>query len=395
MDFWRWLSGIVTVRLTSANVAERLSQIGQADIDIFQAELLDELTASFFIHRTDLKKLEGFLSHRGDRIEVINRSGLYWFIKRVLMRPILTFGVLILLIANGYLQGRVLFVQVVGNEDIPARLILEEAEKTGLGFGSLRREIRSEKIKNSLLERIPQLKWAGVNTTGCVATILVRERQLIPDQEPPKTVSSIVAARDGVVLGFIVTNGNLVCRTGQAVKAGEVLISGYTDCGLMIRATHAEGEVYAKTERTISAVYPTCWKQNASIKNCSIKYAMKIGKKRINFDNGSGISYPCCGKIYEENYLTLPGGFQLPIALIKETVVYYDQAEVQQPQNDVTSKFSDFAAGYLSEQMIAGQILSASEVVTESYGLCQLEGKYACQEMIGQVRKEEIYGNND
>ena len=43
--------------------------------------------------------------------------------------------------------------------------------------------IRSEKVKNSLLQRIPQLQWAGINTDGCVAVISVREKTAIKNSE--------------------------------------------------------------------------------------------------------------------------------------------------------------------------------------------------------------------
>ena len=56
-----------------------------------------------------------------------------------------------------------------------------------------------------------------------------------------------------------------------------------------------------------------------------------------------------------------------------------------------------FASGYLSEKMIAGNILNAVQQVrvTDS-GYC-LHGRYACLEMIGKERREQngdIYGKS-
>ena len=46
----------------------------------------------------------------------------------------------------------------------------------------------------------------------------------------------------------------------------------------------------------------------------------------------------------------------------------------------------------LKDKMIAGEIISTDVLLCESNGTYQLQGKYACLEMIGQTRKEEIYG---
>ena len=63
-------------------------------------------------------------------------------------------------------------------------------------------------------------------------------------------------SRDGFIVSATVTRGNFLCRVGQSVKAGQVLISGYTDCGICIQATRAEGEIYAQTSRDFAAVTP-------------------------------------------------------------------------------------------------------------------------------------------
>ena len=68
-------------------------------------------------------------------------------------------------------------------------------------------------------------------------------------------VGSIVASRDGVITSITTTKGTPLCKAGQAVKAGQILISGYTDCGISIRADPAEGEVFAETYREMMTLY--------------------------------------------------------------------------------------------------------------------------------------------
>ena len=205
-----------------------------------------------------------------------------------------------------WLPSRVLFVQIEGNTHVESRRILESAARCGIAFGASRREIRSEKIKNALIECIPELSWVGVNTYGCTAVISVRERVKESDTENIHGVSSIVASCDGVIRQITVLQGNRVCSVGQAVTKGQVLISGYTDCGISIQATAAKGEVFAETSRSVTAIFPRVCMQRGEKQCIEQKYAVIIGKKRINFSNSSGILGTSCVKMYTEKYLTLP-----------------------------------------------------------------------------------------
>ena len=125
-----------------------------------------------------------------------------------------------------------------------------------------------------------------------------------------------------------------------------------------------------------------------------VKYSLIIGKKRINFYKGSGILDTSCVKMYSENYISLPGGFRLPVAIVTE-VWQRQQTEVASVDDSSAGEaLSSFARSYLSRQMIAGQVKDAAEEITMQPGVYILDGKYACTEMIGVSRSEEILKPN-
>jgi hypothetical protein len=245
-------------------------------------------------------------------------------------------------------------------------------------------------VKNQLLSAIPELEWVGINTAGCVATISVRERQSGEDTIQRHGVSSIVATRDGVIRELTVTGGSAACKTGQAVKAGQVLISGYTDCGISIRAERAQGEVYAQARHEISCIMALNFSQRGEQVAAIRKTGIIIGKNRINFSQDSGILDTGCVKMYEENYVTLPGGFILPIAIVTETYIYYDDRESVAVGDLEDTELPQLVRSYLSSQMIAGRIVNADVNISRQEDSILLSGKYECLEMIGQERLEEI-----
>ncbi len=384
---------MVRLEYISANVPEGMRAINAAGIGIAQAEQVDDLTLHFSVRRSDLRQLRSIVSRRGEELKVQRSLGLYWLIKRSVKRPVLVGGMLLILGLTVYLPSRILFIEVEGNASIPARQIVENAAEHGIGFWSPRREVRSEKVKNALLESVPGLQWAGINTYGCRAVISVRERTEPEKTEPNTGVSSIVASQDGVIREMTVVQGSPVCKVGQSVKEGQVLVSGYSDLGICIRATHAEGEIFAETSRSLSAGIPSEWLQRAKEGRQEKKYSLIIGKKRINFDEGSGISPTTCGKMYEEYYLTLPGGFELPVALTVERWTYHDMSFSTMDEEQAVQRLSTFAKKHLTEHMIAGRIDAQYETFASSTGYYCLTGRYACYEMIGKSRPEEILDN--
>ena len=396
MGFWRSLGGTLQVKLTSADLSAALAAIQKHGIEIRQIERVDTLQLTFQIDRCDLAKLRQLSNNRGDRFTITSRGGIFWSATALRTRPVLVLGLLLLLLASWWLPRRIFFVQIEGNTAVPSRLIAEKAAECGIVFGANRKEVRSERMKNALLEAIPQLSWAGINTRGCTAVITVRERELSDPSKETNGISSIVAAQDGVIREMTVVKGNALCATGQAVKKGQVLISGYTDCGICIRVTGATGEIFAETKRSQMAVMPTIFLHRGEITGKEKKYYFIFGKKRIFFANSSGISDTTCAKIYEEKYMTLPGGFVLPIALVVETCVFYDTEPIPHPLAE--QLLASYCRDYLLDQMISGTILTVSEQLEAKDKILRLDADYTCYEMIGIPKIEEIgihYGEND
>ncbi len=392
MDIFRSLDGMVTLELTSA---DPMAFFRIAGIPVYDLEKITELQYRFRVLRQDARYLRKLASKRGETLKLCHREGLFWLLKNMVKRPVLVLGLSALLCISLWVPGRIFFVQVEGNTQVPTAQIIEKAQACGIGFGASRREVRSEIIKNNLLSAMPQLQWAGVNTYGCVAVITVREREVEELPSQSSGISSIRASQDGIIRQITVLQGNALVKPGQAVKAGQVLISGYTDCGIYIQGVHAEGEVYALTQREISAVFPTIYAQRQKNTVSKKSYSLIIGKKRINFEKDSGISGGSCAKIASDYHLILPGGFALPVTVQVQTVLSYNEEPIE---IDAQEFLPAFARRFVTRQMVAGSIESAGHVFTQLTGAVRLDGVYSCYEMIGTEHKEENlldYGKNN
>ena len=124
------------------------------------------------------------------------------------------------------------------------------------------------------------------------------------------------------------------------------------------------------------------------------KISLLLRKKRIFLWKDSGIWEGSCGRMYEEYYITLPGGFRLPLALCVEKYVPYQITQVDVERSKAEAALISFGKEYLSGQMTAGRIASGSVEVTQKPGVYRLVGEYTCLEMIGQLRQEQIGDTN-
>lgn len=390
MSFFRSLTGTVTVEITSANIALTMDYLTRRGVILWDVIYFDDLTVRLCISRRSYKVLCALLEKRGDSYRLISREGLFWKVQSFGKRPVLVLGLLIFLFLVLFIPSRVLFVAVEGNCTVNSNQILSVASDLGLKFGASRRLVKSEGIKNGLLSAIEELEWVGVNTKGCVAIISVREHSREELDSLTQGVGDVVALRDGVVLSCDVTRGNAVCTAGQAVKEGDILISGTLDQGFATVSTVADGEVFASTEREFSALFHGVSGKRGAVTARNAKYCLLIGKKLINFFKCSGISGGTCVKMYSKYVLTLPGGFSLPVALIKYNFESREFTPVKVEKSQAQQLLSDFSRCYIRDRMIAGQILATSEEVALLGDACQLTGTYACTEMIGRVQQEQI-----
>ena len=166
--------GKVALEITSADREGTLRRLETSQITLYHVEDVGQLVLRLCVDRRDLRRVRTILRDRGDQVRIRWGRGIYRSLSCMIRRPVLMAGCTILLGLTIYLPTRVLIFEVEGAREVPARRIIAEISSHGVGYGTSRREIRSEQVKNSLLQAIPDLQWVGVNTYGGRAVICVK-----------------------------------------------------------------------------------------------------------------------------------------------------------------------------------------------------------------------------
>ena len=381
---------MIKMKLTGADIPALLSQLSNKGIIMHDLCHIDPLTVTFCITDSQQKNFNSIANRLNCSVTVLTDRSIWNFFHSLKGRYIFFFALVLLAFLSCWLPSRILFVQIVGNNSVSSAKILQQAEHCGIYFGAKRSVVRSEIVKNNLLESIPELRWAGINTRGCTAVIIVQENTATEESDFSVQSTSIVASRDGIVLSVTATAGYPACSVGQAVVEGQVLISGRQTEGILLKTVRSKGEIYAQTVWDLRAITPLKFCNKEERVASSSNYSLVVGKKRIKLSKDSGISHTGCDKMYEEYYLTLPGGFVLPVCLVVETVIQYSQTEAESTFFEPEVFLSDYAAAYLPTQMISGLITGKRGSYQQGQFVGVYEASYTCIEMIGRERPEEL-----
>ncbi len=271
--------------------------------------------------RAGLRKISELERTNGFRVRRTKRAGLIYLPHRFRKRwPLLGLAavcVLLVWISTLFVWE----ITVSGNNELSDYEILSELKLLGLDTGTFRGNVDSERLAVDMLIALPRLQWFAVNVRGSRAEVLVRERTEAPivyDMDEPVMV---YAARAGVVTKAIVLSGTACCRKGDAVAAGDILVSGVMESETAkTRFVRALADIYAVTEHDLTAKTPLVVSEKIKTGASRTRFSVKIGKSRINLYLNTRIIWSNYVKMDNERDLALPTGAVLPISL-RQTVI--------------------------------------------------------------------------
>ena len=329
---YAWLGraeGTAECRVIGAEPAGFLNRCAAAGVDIRAAEAEGETELFVIVPLRDLERAEQIALRSQCELKLLRRRGGSVLGKHLLRRwvPALCLIAAFLLLAWSKLY--IWEINVTGNERVSSGRIRSALQDCGIGLGSFWPSFTSDNLRSELLMRLPELAWATVNIHGSRAEVIVRERVAKPELFDANEAVDLVAERIGFVTEVRALNGTAAVRPGSAVMPGDVLIAGAADSAFSgRRVLHAVGTVPAETYYELSATAPIQETVRAEEKKQSSRWALLIGKKRVNFYRNSSFCPSDCDKINSIWECKIRGLFALPLALVRErytTYVYTEQ----------------------------------------------------------------------
>ena len=275
-------------------------------------------------------KLAHLCVERGIEIKVLGAQGLPVLLRRCFRRTGLILGALLSVILI-LLSGRVVWdIRIDGNESMTDSQVLEELSECGLKIGSYIPKLQTGELENRVLLRSDRISWIAIVLDGTVAEVQVVEHREEPPMENMSHPANLIAAADGQIELLQLYRGAPVVKVGQAVKKGELLVSGlYETSAGGYRYTRAAGSVLARTEHILEVEIPlSCTEkvyQDAKYTEGVLNFfgfSIKIFKNSRNLTEEYDI-------IKVEKSFSLPGFSDLPLSLELTRCLPFEEHEVE------------------------------------------------------------------
>lgn len=369
---FRWLFGYVKFRYTGGFREDFINDCYNRKIYLKCISTKNgELTAEAKIK--EYKQLHKIAFSHGGRVKIIKRKGFPFLLSPLNGRWGFFAGIVYLIFFISFMGGFVWNITITGNNRVTEVKIVDYLAKNGFKTGVRWDDIDKEQLELAVLADFKDVAWISINKFGSTASIEINETVEKP-QIIEKAATNVKAKKDGVIVDVEVLGGWAAVKVGEAVTAGDLLISGVRESEVDEKNhyTHAYGTVLAEVEDEISL-------------NISRNQDCEISANSIDYNAlyVFGLEIPLYSKKEkgwakeetDKTYLTV-NSYRLPVGLIKYRCDYI-QTETMPLSDEALESLARAELEKKKDAELADcKILEESVDIKISEDGCTITGRY-------------------
>ncbi len=216
----------------------------------------DDLIRTTVLYQ-QLQEVNNAAAHAGMELVCKKNKGPYFIYKKYRRRMGLVFGIALAVMLCIILSGIVWSIEITGTEALNEELLLMNLKEKGVKTGMFTAQVNCNEIERYVESSSASVLHATSNLVGCRLYINVKERTLPPDNTPEGVYSDLIASDNGEIVLCNVFAGVQVVKTGDAVRKGDLLVSGVQPLkNGGTRYLHPQAEIKAKTTKEIQIHIP-------------------------------------------------------------------------------------------------------------------------------------------
>ena len=395
MSVTLFLRGSCTVAIPAIHRTAAMNLCMQMGLQYSNFRWCEDGSVRFFCTASAARRFFAACQKRDIEVEIVAYRGLPQFLKRIGSRAGLIVGA-VLALTLIVLSGLFVWdVQVSGNVELTDGEVIAELRACGFGVGSYLPTLRVREIENRVLMASDRIGWLSINTDGTVARVQVIEHIAGENggdsHSAGKLPANLIATRDGQIEYLELYRGNAVVTVGQAVKAGELLVSGLYDSKTdSFRWTRAAGRVMARTEHTVRVEIPLSYEEKVYDKTVLQEIDLYFFNFSHKIFKNSGNSGALCDIIKYNYTLGRLGNNQLPLSFSRTEVRPYCLEWRERSAEEALDLCYEQLARALAS--LSGEVQLLQKTITTEVGESSviLTCTITCIENIAQVQEFEI-----
>lgn len=283
------------------------------------------------------------------KVSIKQKKGLPFIFNRYRKRKIFFFSLILIIVAIVSLSNFVWNIEVIGNEKIDKKEIIQTLKKEGLEVGTLKNKVNTKEIINKMRLDRNDLAWIGIDIRGTNAIVKVVEADKKPDIIKEDDYCNIVATKAGIIEKVNAINGTPLVKKGDVIKEGTLVIGGWLEGKYTgTRYVHANGSVQAKVWYTQNERVELNQVISRKTENEETKYSVRINNFTINFYKTLS-KFKKYDTIEQNKKIKLFSDFYLPIEiiqknnyeLVEETITYTKEQAKQKAKEEAKKKLDE------------------------------------------------------
>lgn len=283
------------------------------------------------------------------KVSIKQKKGLPFIFNRYRKRKIFFFSLILIIVAIVSLSNFVWNIEVIGNEKIDKKEIIQTLKKEGLEVGTLKNKVNTKEIINKMRLDRNDLAWIGIDIRGTNAIVKVVEADKKPDIIKEDDYCNIVATKAGIIEKVNAINGTPLVKKGDVIKEGTLVIGGWLEGKYTgTRYVHANGSVQAKVWYTQNERVELNQVISRKTENEETKYSVRINNFTINFYKTLS-KFKKYDTIEQNKKIKLFSDFYLPIEiiqknnyeLVEETITYTKEQAKQKAEEEAKKKLDE------------------------------------------------------
>ena len=225
MAFNKMKKGKILVEIKILNTEKLLNLFWTKNIRVYKVKKRDFATLILEIDYLNYAEVKDYVEALGGRINIINSAGFVFFFGYVKMNFSLVVGGFIFLCIIYYLSTYIWAIEVDVQQNIPPFEIRKQLNSIGIKPGVAKRSIDVKEVEKQLENMSSEILWLRVRIEGSTLKVVVEEK-INPPQEQSYEYGNLVATMEGEVKRIYTFAGRAKVKSGQLVKAGDVVIEG-------------------------------------------------------------------------------------------------------------------------------------------------------------------------
>ena len=217
--------GKILVEIKVLNTERILNLFWRKNIRVYKVKKKDFATLILEIDYLNYSEVRECVESLGGRINIIKSEGFVFFLGNIKKKLSLVIGGLMFLCIIYYLSTYIWAVEVDVQQNIPPFEIRKQLNSIGIKPGIAKSSIDVKEIEKQLENMSSEILWLRVRIEGSTLKVLVEEK-INPPQEQSYEYGNLVATMDGEIKRVYTFAGTEKVKSGELVKAGDVVIEG-------------------------------------------------------------------------------------------------------------------------------------------------------------------------